>query len=151
MTISEEDIFPQEIGDLISYCYLENTSGEGAAFIGGGSAGTTYFASAETTGATRSNFVYLVSGKNNGSGGSGDVIVKSGSCTSTGDSGDVVLRTGPSTGGTRGTIKFEALVVNLPTAIADPTGTNNGDCYYNTSTNQLRVYNGGTWRGVTLA
>lgn len=47
-------------------------------------------------------------------------------------------------------IVLSALMAELPTGAADPTGVSDGDCYYNTTTDQLRVYNGGTWRGVTL-
>lgn len=46
--------------------------------------------------------------------------------------------------------QFSGTSVKLPTGTSDPTGVNDGDAYYNTSTDNFRVFNGGTWRGILL-
>jgi hypothetical protein len=39
----------------------------------------------------------------------------------------------------------------MPTNTSDPTGVSAGQFYFNTSTNQLRIFTGSTWKGVTLS
>lgn len=80
------------------------------------------------------------------------ILIETGNKTAgSGDSGNINLVTGTSSGGSRGIITLDALVAVLPTATADPSTSNpDGSAYYKTDTNELRVLNGGTWRGVTL-
>lgn len=79
----------------------------------------------------------------------GVVTLGSGNAT-TGNSGNTIIKTGTA-GATRGYIQFSSLVAVLPTGTSDPsTSYPNGSSYYNTSSNTLRVLNGGTWRGILL-
>lgn len=81
-----------------------------------------------------------------------DVNIETGNVAD-GISGDINLRAGvPSGTGTRGKIKLSALMATLPTGTADPTGVGEeaGDCYFDATTDTLRIYNGTTWVGVTL-
>lgn len=66
--------------------------------------------------------------------------------SSAGTSGDIQLRTGTA-GTTRGSIKLDALFVNLPSGTSDPTATA-GSVYYNTTSNKMRIYNGTTWMNL---
>ena len=80
---------------------------------------------------------------------SGELNFNTGTAPS-GNSGNVNLSTGAASG-TRGYIRFDSLVAVLPTGTSDPsTSYPSGSCYYNTSTNNFRVLNGGTWRGILL-
>lgn len=81
---------------------------------------------------------------------SGSVSITTGSATapaSTADSGDVSVVTGPATQN-RGRLVVDARSIKFPTNASDPTGTDAGDAYFNTSTNKLRIYNGSTWDDV---
>lgn len=80
----------------------------------------------------------------------GNVNINTGNAALAGSTGNIVLTTGSSSSGTRGYIDLNAPFVGLPTGTFDPTTSVDGACYYNTSTDQIRVYRGGTWRGVTL-
>lgn len=84
---------------------------------------------------------------------SGALYMATGNNAGAGNSGNIVLYTGSVTTGIRGKITLDALMATLPIGTADPaTGSEqNGDAYYKTDTNELRVYNGGVWRGVALA
>jgi hypothetical protein len=38
--------------------------------------------------------------------------------------------------------------IRLPSLAADPATAANGDCYYNTTTDKARVYEGGHWKNL---
>lgn len=82
----------------------------------------------------------------------GDIYIETGNKTAgTGNTGNIVMQPGTSAGGTRGYVQFNSLVAVLPTGTSDPsTSYPNGSCYYNTSSNAIRVLNGGTWRGIVV-
>jgi hypothetical protein len=102
----------------------------------------------KTAGTGNSGSISARSGSSAG-GNTGDVSLISGNAAA-GNSGNLILQTGTASA-TRGYIQFNSLVAVLPTGTSDPsTSYPDGSSYYNTSTNQLRVLNGGTWRGITL-
>ena len=46
--------------------------------------------------------------------------------------------------------KFGPDRISLPTATSNPSSPSQGDQYYNTSDDELRIYNGTTWNGVAF-
>jgi hypothetical protein len=113
----------------------------------GFNSGYSFLGTASATGSGSSGQVYLQSGDSAGST-SGPLLISSGAASS--NSGNITIQTGTS-GATRGYIKFDSLVAVLPTGTSDPsTSYPDGSSYYNTSTDQIRVLNGGTWRGIVL-
>lgn len=97
------------------------------------------------------NIGILTASQSSASTHSKEIRFETGNATgATSNSGDFIFQSGTATG-TRGKVKLSVLMVTLPVGTSDPTGVDNGDAYYNTSSNELRVYNGGTWRGTTLA
>lgn len=76
----------------------------------------------------------------------GSVLIETGNKTAgTGDSGSIVLTTGTSLGGNRGKVSIVARSLKLPTSDTDPLNVEAGDIYFNTSSLELKIYDGSTW------
>lgn len=75
----------------------------------------------------------------------GNITIETGNADT--DSGLIVLKTGTAGDGDRGYIDMDSLFAFLPRQAADPThaALAEGAMYYNTGTDKLRLYAGGSW------
>lgn len=59
------------------------------------------------------------------------------------------LPNAPIVSSTAGVLTLNPATIQFPQSASDPTGTNGGEMYFNTTANKLKVYNGTTWETVT--